>query len=81
MNDVELAATVRSAISLHRQQGRIPTEVLLSQEHWNTLRRHLIFGSYGARQTVQFDGIPCVLIVGMRNSAGFKVRGIDPPQD
>lgn len=80
MNDVELVAAVRSAVSLHRQQGRIPTEVLLSQEHWNTLRRHLTFGSYGARQTVQFDGIPCVLIVGMTNPAGFAVRAIEPPQ-
>ncbi len=75
MNDVELAEAVRAAVRLQRQQGRIPTEVLLRQGPWNTLRRHMTYGSHGARQTVLFDGIPCVLVVGPPKQPGFTVRG------
>ena len=81
MNDVELAEAVRQAIRHQRQQGRIPTEVLLNQANWNTLRRHMTFGSHGARRAVQFDGIPCVLVVGMRADAGYRVNAIEPPSD
>ncbi len=78
MDDVQLAEAIKREVSALRSQGRIPTEVALSDDAWNVLRRQLTFGAFGDRQAVQFAGLPCVLVYGLTDPRGFRVSAIEP---
>ena len=64
MDRAELIASVRSELKRLRDENKIPTEVRLTQTTWNTIRSELAYGPYGPRQSVLFDGLPCVLAFG-----------------
>lgn len=76
--DLRLAEAVREAIRGCRRRGLIPTEVRLGQEAWNGLSPEMRFGPFGARRAMLFEGLPCVLVVGLKDPAGFAVQTIAP---
>ncbi len=78
MDEPTLAHAIEEELADLRSRGSIPVEVALGQEAWNLLRRRLEYRAFGARQAVQFRGLPCVLIYGMRDPRGFRVRAIEP---
>ncbi len=72
MDSIDLIAGMRTEIKRLREDSKIPTEVRLSQAAWNAVRSELTFGPYGPRQSVLFDGLPCVLSFGLEGP--FRVR-------
>jgi hypothetical protein len=75
MDSSELVAGVRNEIERLRKESKIPTEVRLSQTTWNAIRRELDYGPFGPRQSVLFDGLPCVMSFGLKGP--FRVRYVE----
>lgn len=78
MNEVRLSEAIRSELQRLRATGRIPTEVHLSQDAWNTVRRQMTYGRFGSKMAVQFEGLPAVMVLGLKEDPGFAIRFIDP---
>jgi hypothetical protein len=76
--DLRLAEAVREAIKARRRHGAIPTELRLSQDAWNGLSPEMRFGPFGGRRVMLFEGLPCVLVVGLKDPKGFVVQTIEP---
>ena len=76
MSGEVLAQEIREAIGEIRKGGQIPTQLRLNQNAWNTIREHLKFRPYARREEVQFEGVPCVLAVGLQQSYRIKSIGM-----
>jgi hypothetical protein len=75
MDSIELAASVRTEIKRLRKEEKIPTQVRCSQDTWNAIRGEMTYGPFGPRQSVLFDGLPCVLTFGLKGP--FRVRYVE----
>lgn len=76
--DPALVEQVRAEVARLRREGRIPTEVRLSQAQWNALSPEMKVGARAGKHTLLFEGLPCVLSIGL---AGFSVRTVGPRED
>ena len=76
--DLRLVETVRDAIKAQRARGLIATEIRLSQDAWNGLSPEMRFGPFGGRRVMLFEGLPCVLVVGMTRPEGFAIQTLAP---
>jgi hypothetical protein len=69
---VSLAHDLREEVQRLRDTQKIPTQIRLSQDAYNTLRHELSFGPFGPKHSVLFDGLPCVIAFGLEGP--FRVR-------
>ncbi len=76
--DLRLVEAVREEVKRLRREGLIPIELRLSQAAWNGLSPEMRFGPFGGRKAMQFDGLPCALVVGLSRPQGFVVQTIAP---
>lgn len=76
--DPALVDQVRAEVARARREGQIPTEIRLSQARWNALSPEMRVGSRAGKQTLLFDGLPCVLSIGLGRPEGFQVRTVAP---
>ena len=79
MKGHELADWLRSEIAVKRADGLIPTQIRISQAAWNGMRDQLKYGPFGSRDSVLFEGLPCVLTLGLKQP--FRVRCIQMRKD
>ena len=75
MNADLLAQRIQAEIASLRAAQRIPTQVRLNQQSWNALRGKLSYGSFGPRDTVLIEGLPCVLSFDLDKP--FRVRSVE----
>ena len=76
--DLRLVEAVRDAIRAQRARGLIPTEIRLGQDAWNGVSPEMRFGPFGKKRVMLFEGLPCVLVVGMTRPEGFAIQTVAP---
>jgi hypothetical protein len=74
--DPKLAQAVRDELKNLRRQGLIPTELRFAQDAWNALSPEMRFAPFGGKRALLFEGLPCVLAVGLKTR--FAVQTIAP---
>jgi hypothetical protein len=77
--DEALAECIREEIAAVRARDGIPTELRLDDERWKRLSGAMVFGDRAGRRVPLFDGVKCVLTVGMSSPAGYRLRSVQAP--
>ena len=75
LNPLALVHDLREELEQLRGTQKIPTEIRLSQQAFNALRHELSYGPFGAKQALLFEGLPCVIAVGLKGP--FRVRFVE----
>jgi hypothetical protein len=79
--DEALAECIREEIASIRARDGIPTELRLDGDRWRRLAGAMVFGDRAGRRVPLFEGVKCVLTVGMSAPAGYRLRSVQPPDD